>query len=237
MRRHDAAGHQVQQAPRSDAMPTPSRRPTTILVTGFGPFPGAHSNPTGELVRALARLRSPGLAAVRVIAHVFPTSYAAVDAELPALLEQHRPDALVMFGLAARTAHLRIETCARNARSGLLADASGRLPVTRHIRAGAPSRIVGRAPFERLAIALRAAGLPAGLSHNAGRYLCNYAYWRAIERTDAPTPRIVVFVHVPKLGTLSRPLARVRRRAVTAPDLLRAGEILLRLLAAAVRQR
>ena len=36
----------------------------TILVTGFGPFPGAPFNPTGPLVERLARLRRPALADV-----------------------------------------------------------------------------------------------------------------------------------------------------------------------------
>ena len=35
---------------------------TTILITGFGPFPGAPVNPTTPLVRHLARLRRPALA-------------------------------------------------------------------------------------------------------------------------------------------------------------------------------
>ena len=37
----------------------------TILLTGFGPFPGAPFNPTGPLVEHLARRRHPALAGVR----------------------------------------------------------------------------------------------------------------------------------------------------------------------------
>ena len=59
---------------------------TTILVTGFGPFPGAPFNPTGPLVQRLARVRRPALADVTIVPHVFATSYAAVDRELPALI-------------------------------------------------------------------------------------------------------------------------------------------------------
>jgi hypothetical protein len=35
----------------------------TILITGFGPFPGAPYNPTINLVERLTRLRRPALAA------------------------------------------------------------------------------------------------------------------------------------------------------------------------------
>ena len=60
----------------------------TILVTGFGPFPGAPFNPTGPLVQRLARLRRPALADTKIVPHIFPTSYAAVDRDLPRLLAQ-----------------------------------------------------------------------------------------------------------------------------------------------------
>ena len=44
--------------------------PLTILITGFGPFPGAPFNPTGALVELLAR-PPPGMAGMRRVAHVF----------------------------------------------------------------------------------------------------------------------------------------------------------------------
>jgi pyroglutamyl-peptidase len=96
----------------------------TILLTGFGPFPGAPHNPTGPLVRELAHRRAPSLHNIRRVAHVFHTSYAAVDRELPALLARERPHALVMFGLASGTRHFRIETRARNALTGAVPDAT-----------------------------------------------------------------------------------------------------------------
>ncbi len=87
---------------------------TRILITGFEPFPGAPFNPTGPLVERLLKLRRPALADVERTGHIFPVTYGAVDRELPQLIEQHAPDALLMFGLAARTPHVRIETRARN---------------------------------------------------------------------------------------------------------------------------
>src|SRR3569833_1467297 len=75
---------------------------TTILITGFGPFPGAPTNPTTALARRLARLRRPGLGNVRLVGHVFTTSYAAVDRELPQLIAKHKPDALLSPGRRRR---------------------------------------------------------------------------------------------------------------------------------------
>ncbi len=150
----------------------------TILITGFGPFPGAPYNPTIALVQRLARLRRPALADIKIVSHVFETSYAAVDRDLPALIAKHKPDALLMFGLAARAKYIRIETRARNALA-LLPDASGAV-----LRRGAiaPGGTLDRrmpAPQRRLLSAARAAHVPVKLSRDAGRYLCNYLCWRA----------------------------------------------------------
>ncbi len=205
--------------------------PDTILITGFGPFPGAPFNPTDPLVRRLARLRRPALAGVRLVAHVFPTSYAAVDRELPTLIARHKPRALLMFGLAARTPHVRIETRARNAISALLPDAGRRLPPTRGITPGAPPARPLRAPMRTLLAAAKSARVPARLSRDAGRYLCNYICWRAVEASAAPGgPARVVFVHVPKVA---RHRARAgKRRPLTLDDLTRAGSAVLTALAA-----
>ena len=63
----------------------------TILITGFGPFPGAPFNPTEPLAVELARRRHPAFANVRRVAHVFRVSYEAVDRDLPALIAREKP--------------------------------------------------------------------------------------------------------------------------------------------------
>ena len=108
----------------------------TILITGFGRFPGAAVNPSGTVAQMLARRRRPALAATRLIAHVFATSYEAVDRELPALLSHEKPDAIVLFGLASRARHVRVERMARNRVSVLFPDVRGARPERRAIVPG-----------------------------------------------------------------------------------------------------
>ena len=210
-------------------------RTRCILITGFGPFPGAPFNPTTSLVRHLARLRRPALADVRLVGHVFRTSYAAVDRELPALLNEHRPDAVLMFGLASRSAAIRIEMQARNA---LMArpDAGAVVPRSRQIDAGGPQVRPGRAPISRLLQAARACAIPADLSRDAGRYVCNYTYWRALESSGAGRPRLVVFVHVPPLRRAMRPAGKRRRGGPDSAALLASATAILMALAAALRR-
>ena len=73
----------------------------SVLITGFGPFPGAPVNPTEQIVRNFARMKR--LRGHKLATHAFATSYAAVDRNLPRLIAKHRPRALIMFGLAANT--------------------------------------------------------------------------------------------------------------------------------------
>jgi len=205
---------------------------TTILVTGFGPFPGAPYNPTQALVGKLARLRRPALAGITIVPHVFPTSYAAVDRELPKLIARYRPDALLMFGLAARTRFLRIETRARNALA-LLPDVSRARPRGRTIATGEPGVLGMPSPARGLLGAVRSARLPAVLSADAGHYLCNYLCWQAVVAARTG-PRIAAFVHVPIIGR--KPLRRGKNRRFTRDDLTRAGARLLAEMAAAARR-
>ena len=210
---------------------------TTLLIAGFGRFPGAPTNPSATLARALAQRRRTAFDGIKRVAHVFPTSYAAVDRELPKLIANHRPAAVVLFGLAGRTRFVRIETQARNAMSVLFPDVTGVVPAATRIDALAPPRRKGSAPFVRLLAAARTMRIDTRLSHDAGRYLCNYAYWRAIEASaNDRGPSLVVFVHVPQVRSAPRARRGKYHAMITAADLARASEaIVLAVATAAAR--
>jgi pyroglutamyl-peptidase len=135
-------------------------------------------------------------------------------------------------------------------------DASGHRPAMRTI---APHRDAQRnpLPIARLVKAARTTGVLAAASRNAGTYLCNYVYWRALEAAARPDgPGLVVFVHVPPTRSakapkkpFKRPLKRLskklpnrrrtrKRRAPRLNDLVRAGEaIVLAMSSLAARRR
>jgi pyroglutamyl-peptidase len=197
-----------------------------ILVTGFGPFPGAPYNPTQPLVARLMRLRRPAFTDVELSSHIFPVTYQAVARELPIALAQHTPHALLMFGLAGRTGYVRIETRARNAVTMLWPDAAQTRARKGSIADGADAQRFG--PHSaKLLRAAKGAGLDARASRDAGSYLCNYLSWRAIEAVGADNgPRLAAFIHIP-------PLARsgaARRKGfarITLDELVDAGEAML----------
>jgi pyroglutamyl-peptidase len=197
-----------------------------ILITGFGPFPGAPFNPTQALVARLKRLRRPALGDVELIGHIFHVTYATVDRELPLLLAKHRPQALLMFGLAGRTAHLRVETRARNAVTTLWPDADRTRARKGSILSDADARMFGPHTAKLLRAAV-GTGIDARASRDAGSYLCNYLSWRAIEAARSDNgPRLAAFVHVPLLarGGTSRRKGSPR---ITLEELVDAGEAVL----------
>jgi pyroglutamyl-peptidase len=207
-----------------------------VLLVGFGPFPGAPRNPSADLVKRLTSRRRPALATTVRTSHIFTTAYAAIDSELPKLLA-NEPDIVLMFGLAARRRHLCIETQARNARSILFPDVRGYRPARGVIVPGGPAALRGAAPFARLLAAAQGSRMPARLSRDAGRYVCNYCYWRALELAGRGRRPLVQFIHIPRLRFESRPKRRQKHRAPSFHTALVAAENLLIALVAARRQQ
>jgi pyroglutamyl-peptidase len=198
-----------------------------ILITGFGPFPGAPFNPTEPLVARLLRLRRPSLNDVKIFGHVFPVTYRDVDRQLPLLLASHRPHALLMFGLASRTPYVRIETRARNAVTALWPDADHARTRKRSIAGNVDALAFGPHTTKLLRVAIRT-GIDARASRDAGSYLCNYLSWRAIEaaRRDKGL-RLAAFVHVPLLARGRSYRGRGTPHRISLEELVDAGEAML----------
>ena len=183
-----------------------------ILITGFGPFPGAPFNPTMPLVTRLTALRRPAFDNVEFSSHIFHVTYATVDRDLPELIASLRPDAMLSFGLADRTPFMRIETRARNAVTTTFPDADRNRARKGSIVDGADAMLFGP-HTAKLLRAARATGIDARASRDAGSYLCNYLSWRSIEAVRRVNgPRLAAFVHIPLLerGVSSRRAPRIR---------------------------
>ena len=181
-----------------------------VLITGFGPFPGAPFNPSAALAKALARRRRPALAGIERVTHVFATTYASVDRDLPKLFAQ-KPDIVLMFGVAGRRRQLCIETRARNAVSLLFPDASGHRPRHGVIKLRGPAVLAGNAPFARLAGAAGTEGTAVARCRHA---ICATTFTGGPWNTCAAARPLVQFVHIPPVSTKPRP----RRRAKQATD-------------------
>jgi pyroglutamyl-peptidase len=198
-----------------------------ILVTGFGPFPGAPFNPTMPLVKRLTALRRPAFDGVELTGHIFHVTYATVDRELPRLIAKHRPQALLSFGLADRTTHVRIETRARNAVTTRFPDADRNHARKGSIVGGADAKMFGPHTAKLLRAAV-GTGIDARASRDAGSYLCNYLSWRANEAVETRDgPCLAAFVHIPLLARDGASPRKGTAHRITLEELVDAGEAML----------
>ncbi|MEM7239859.1 MAG: hypothetical protein AAF501_18795 [Pseudomonadota bacterium] len=144
------------------------------LVTGFEPFGPWRVNSSWEGVQRLARLQPTFVIAC------LPVDYDAAAADLGHAIEQHRPDRLLLTGLADRSVPT-LET---------------RACVGPSCRADTRPHRAGRWNFDRWLSRMRTAQIPAKLSSNAGRYVCETTYWTAL----GTHVQEVAFLHLPPLG-------------------------------------
>ena len=172
------------------------KRQPRILVTGFGPFPGAPSNPTAALVESLRSAPPEG----NFRAEVFDVDYATIGPSLSRVGGDFDPDIAIHFGLAAGCSGFRLERLARNSHAGARPDNNGAMPATAAICSG-PAQLPSRLPLEAIAAELERAGLPVEWSDDAGGYLCNAIMTLSLAHAcEGFHPTISGFVHVPLTG-------------------------------------
>ena len=212
-----------------------------ILVTGFGAFPGVSANPSSALLFALnekcrRRLERFGIA---LELRELPVTYDGLSPRLGALAKNLAPDAILQFGVAARRKTISVEVVARNRANILHPDASGASASSRILTAGGPGALTTRVPALEIVAALRRQGLAGALSHNAGDYICNASFYRALALANVPC---VGFIHIPP-PRRRLPLRRGcphpyhRDQRPRLDDMVSAAEIALIVIARAARRR
>jgi len=192
---------------------------TTVLLTGFEPFAGDATNPSGDAVRA-AEKRWTG--AERLIVDVLPVAFDAAGTRLRQLLDEHRPDVVIATGLAGGRAQVTPERVAINLADARIPDNDGAQPVDRPVVEGGPTAYFSTLPVKAIAAALNSAGIPAAVSHSAGTFVCNYVMFTAL---DAVEPGVRAgFVHVPS----ARESAPEGAASLPLDDIVRAVEVIVR---------
>jgi pyroglutamyl-peptidase len=197
-----------------------------ILLTGFGPFPGAPENVSKWLVEALANAIPPSRLGCALHREVLPTEWAEVSQRGPDLLDRHKPRLVLHFGLNRRARGFRIERSAHNLVEAR-PDARGALPEGGCILERGRARLDTPIPAKKLAEHLQRNGLPAATSRSPGGYLCNFLYYLSLDWAAKQEDRChVCFVHLPPGPDQGGPLTEV--------ELLRGAEAALLYLLDAV---
>lgn len=209
-------------------MPHPHHLGSTILLTGFAPFPGVEHNPSTDLARAIATAARRSLPDWRVVDHVLPTEWRRGPEAVAALYAEFDPAIAVHFGVATQCDSFEVEMRADN-RTIDMEDAEGAKAAGPEVVAGGPGRIPVSLPTRRILWRLRSEGIASKLSMDCGGYICNAVLYHALARSRADgSGRRLGFVHVPKtlaIGRAAPPDGRPPR--LTAHAAIAAGVALL----------
>ena len=186
----------------------------TLLVTAFEPFGGETINASWEAAKELDGWRCSGSI---VAARALPCAYGLCVAEFMAAYARLRPRAVLMTGQAARRSMVSVERIARSGASPTLRDNLGALgsPL-----ADGPVRLETTAQAAQIARAIRAAGIAARVSSDAGDYVCNALYYGALRRIgESASPAPAIFIHLPATPRQRRVAGA---RPLASPDAARA---------------
>ncbi|MEE1785776.1 pyroglutamyl-peptidase I [Streptomyces sp. SP17BM10] len=170
---------------------------TRVLLTGFEPFDGADVNPSWEVARLVADQPPEGLA---VTAVRLSCVFGQAAGELRAAVTECAPDLVVCLGQAAGRPDVTVERVAVNVDDARIPDNAGARPVDVPVVPGGPAAYFATLPVKACVAAVRAAGLPASLSHTAGTFVCNHVFYTLMHLLATERPGVRGgFVHLPAL--------------------------------------
>jgi pyroglutamyl-peptidase len=189
----------------------------TVLVTGFEPFGGSSVNPSQRVVESLDG---------DVAKALLPVSYGRAADALRAAVRAHEPDVVICFGQADGRTGISIERFAHNLDEATTTDNDDAPGSGTAIEVDGPAAYASTLPVDELVAALRAAGIPAAPSRDAGGFLCNHVFY-VLMRTlaeERPSAR-GGFVHVPLL-----PEQALEQDAPSMPleTVVRAADVIVR---------
>jgi pyroglutamyl-peptidase len=200
----------------------------SVLLTGFGAFPGVADNPSARLVENLGRAKGFAPPDCELHIRVLPTEWNAIETLVPVLLNSLQPHITIHFGVSQEARSLRIE---RRARNTVLpgVDAAGVRLVRWKIHRDGPGRLDSTVSIPSLVARLRQDGVPANSSVDAGSYLCNFLYYHALSwGVSRHQPAATLFVHIPP--------ARSEGGPIEDADLLRGASIILNFMLGAANE-
>lgn len=171
---------------------------TRVLVTGFEPFAGAASNPSGEVARLVAR-HNAGYEehGIEVRGVVLPVTFAGAVAALERAIAKHSPDVVLALGLAEGRDAITPERVTINLDDARIPDNDGAQPIDEPIEADGPAARFTGLPVKSMVAAIRGAGVPSSVSLTAGSFVCNHVAYVLGGIAERHPGMRAGFVHVP----------------------------------------
>lgn len=169
-----------------------------ILLIGFEPFGGDAINSSQETVKAVA---CDELVGVEIMKEMLPVSFKRVGDVLVSLIDDLRPDVVMMLGQAGTSENIRIERFALNLMDSVKGDNDGYIPDEETIFPDSHLALQSTLPLKAIKKSLTECGIPAVVSNSAGLYVCNATYFAALHHIEATGRNTkAVFIHLPKIS-------------------------------------
>ncbi len=171
---------------------------TKVLLSGFAPFGGSQSNPSHLIAE---RLHGETVDGAEIIGLTLPVQMGE-DAELLlAAITEYEPALVLSLGLAAGTPCLDVERFAVNLRFTGEVDPDkpvpADLPQSAVVEGGAGA-LLSSVDTERVARAIRDAGVPARAHGYAGAYACNHVLYQVLHAVqERGLAYKAGFIHLP----------------------------------------
>ena len=174
----------------------------SMLVTAFSQFGGFSVNPAELILKQLSE-HYVGFDMEKI---VLPVDYNFVVQRLPQLYLRLRPAIAVHLGVNEKNSHLCLERRAKNLTSQEQPDINGVIKHDGPIDDSAPTEFITDLDLEKLKTKLIDLDLKADsnadlkyeISEDAGSYLCNFAYFTALQTIKQHQLQTqCLFVHVP----------------------------------------
>ncbi|MGZ3103210.1 pyroglutamyl-peptidase I [Streptomyces sp. H72] len=166
-----------------------------VLVTGFAPFGGESVNPSWQAATLVAAEPPAGLT-VRAVE--LPCAFGASLDTLRDAVRTETPDLVLCLGQAGGRPGVTVERVGINVDDARIPDNAGRQPVDEPVVTGGPAAYFSTLPVKACVAAMRAAGVPAAVSHTAGTFVCNHVAYGLGHLIATEFPRVRGgFVHVP----------------------------------------
>lgn len=168
-----------------------------VTMTGFKAFGDVEANPTQKIIEHFTMADDPRIAQLQVL----DVSLAAVDTffESLAVMDKQSKHLVIHLGVHQAAQQFQIEHFAYNTKDFRIPDNDGKQPENEIIDAtlvlGAPCET--HFPTHAIIDALKSEGLAVNFSDDPGRYVCNYTYFKSMQRFSTCSHVDTVFVHAP----------------------------------------
>ncbi|KAM4573786.1 pyroglutamyl-peptidase 1 isoform 1-T1 [Odontesthes bonariensis] len=167
-----------------------------VVVTGFGPFRQFFVNPSWKAAQAL---KLAGLGE-RVDVHIkeVPVSYVRTRQIITELWQSLKPKFVVHLGIARGSSVVILEQTGKNNRYRDR-DICGLCPESQCCIEGGPEKLDSVVNMRAVSKHVKRAGVDVIYSRDAGRYLCDFAYYCSLYHGQ----RRAALIHIPSSGSLA----------------------------------